>query len=130
MLLKSSKIITQSISCTCPHCGKSDLFPKRITLQMIDECQNCGLILSNHDSADAPAVFAVFILGIILAPFAILIDHFAPMPLWAQIIIWGTLILGLTIGLLPPLKSLAIAIDYKYRPEGWHFSQKEKHKDT
>lgn len=82
-------------------------------------CSHCGLAFAKNDSADGPAVFLIFILGFLLVPLALLFETvFAP-PLWLHAVLWGSIALAITIGLLRPIKALVIALQFKHRPEGW-----------
>ena len=63
--------------------------------------------------------FCGFILGFALVPLALWVEYaFAP-PLWVQALLWPTIALGLTLGLLRPLKAYIIALQYKHRPRDW-----------
>jgi uncharacterized protein (DUF983 family) len=42
-------------------------------------CEICGLDLSNHDAGDGPAVFVIFILGLVVVALAAIVERaFAP----------------------------------------------------
>ena len=73
------------LRCRCPRCGRGALY--RGYLDIVDRCAVCGLELAGKDSGDGPAVF----------------------------LIWGTVILGVTLGLLRPAKALVMALQYRYR---------------
>ncbi len=105
--------------CKCPRCGVGDLYGSRLSLTLLDKCENCGLDLSKNDSADGPAVFLIFILGTLLVPAALILDAWLEPPLWAHAIIWSIVTLGLTLGSLRPLKAYIIALQYKYRASDW-----------
>lgn len=79
-------------------------------------CPDCGLDLTQADSADGPAVFLIFVLGASLVPLALIFETvFAP-PLWVHAVLWGAVALGFTIGSLRPLKAFVVALQYKHRP--------------
>lgn len=104
----------------CPRCGKGALFqPGFLNIALQPQCPSCGLELSKNDNGDGPAVFLVFVLGAALVPLALIIDHFFAPPLWLLGIIFGILILGITLGLLRPIKAWVIALQYKHRPGDW-----------
>ena len=56
--------LTAGLKCRCPRCGKGPLF-KQI-LNMRDACSSCGLDYKFVDTGDGPAVFAIFILGVVV----------------------------------------------------------------
>ena len=40
-------------------------------------------------------------------------------PIWLHAVLWGIIILALTIGTRRPTKAYIIALQYKHRPESW-----------
>ena len=105
--------------CKCPRCGQGDLYKPGLTLDLRDQCASCGLDLRKTDSADGPAVFLIFILGFLLVPLALITDTWLRPSLWLSVFIWGGLALGLTLGLLRPLKAYIIALQFKHRQSDW-----------
>ena len=106
-------------ACKCPQCKKGDIYKSSLSLTLRDTCNECGLDLSKNDSADGPAVFLIFILGFLLVPIALTLDASFTIPLWAHACIWTFAALGLTLGLLRPLKAYIIALQFKHRPGDW-----------
>lgn len=99
----------------CPRCGEGRLFSGFLGVQ--PRCQACGLDFSFIDSGDGPAVFVIMIVGFIVVGLALYVEFtFAP-PLWVHALLWVPLILGLSIGLLRPLKGFLIAQQYRHRAE-------------
>jgi uncharacterized protein (DUF983 family) len=99
----------------CPRCGEGRLFDGFLGIQ--PRCQNCGLDFSFADSGDGPAVFIMMIVGFIVVGLALVVEFtFAP-PYWVHVVLWVPLVLGLSIGLLRPLKGFLIAQQYKHRAE-------------
>ena len=74
---------------------------------------------TKNDSADGPAVFMIFVLGFTLVPLALLFENIIAPPLWVHALLWSVVALGLTVGMLKPLKSYIIALQYKHRPGDW-----------
>ncbi len=99
----------------CPRCGEGRLFDGFLGIQ--PRCQACGLDYSFADSGDGPAVFIMMIVGFIVVGLALFVEFtFAP-PYWVHVVLWVPLVLGLSIGLLRPLKGFLIAQQYKHRAE-------------
>ena len=99
----------------CPRCGQGRLFKGFLDVQ--PSCQVCGLDLSFADSGDGPAVFIMMIVGFIVVGLALFVEFtFAP-PYWVHAVLWIPLVVGLSIGLLRPLKGFLIAQQYKHRAE-------------
>lgn len=114
------QLLKQALACKCPKCGQGDLYkPGFLNLSLNDVCSSCGFALSKNDSADGPAVFLIFILGFLLVPFALFIDHIFTPPLWVHAIVWTVVTLSLTLGLLKPIKSYVIALQLKHRASDW-----------
>jgi len=78
------------------------------------ECTSCGLDLSAQDAGDGPAVFVIFLLGLIVVALAAFVElRFSP-PLWVHLVLWTPLILGGAILMLRPLKAGMIALQYRH----------------
>jgi uncharacterized protein (DUF983 family) len=108
-----------AMRCRCPRCGTGALYQNKYALSLRDRCSECGLDFSKNDSADGPAVFLIFILGFALVPMALIVEmNFSP-PVWVHAVVWIPLTLGITLGLLRPLKSYVIALQFKHRPGSW-----------
>jgi uncharacterized protein (DUF983 family) len=111
--------LTAGIKPLCPKCRVGRLYPPGFHLDVVPVCPNCGLEIGRNDSADGPAVFLIFLLGFALVPLAVLVDVLLSPPLWAHAVIWTVAALGITIGLLRPLKALVIYLQYKHRKTNW-----------
>jgi len=109
-------LLKNSLACTCPKCKTGALFTPGLSLTLNESCPNCTLPLYKNDSADGPAVFLIFILGALLVPLALWLNHIIAIPLWAHAILWTIITLALTLGALKPIKSYIIALQYKHRP--------------
>jgi len=99
----------------CPRCGEGRLFKGFLALQ--PSCANCGLDYEFIDSGDGPAVFVILIVGFIVAFLALYVEFTFQPPFWVHILLWVPLILGLSFGMLRPLKGLMIAIQYRTKAE-------------
>jgi len=87
----------------CPRCGRGKLFAG--FLKIAPACGVCGLDYSRFDAGDGPAVFAL-----------IVEVKFSP-PYWVHAVIWGPMVLILSLGLLRPLKAGLVVLQYKHRAE-------------
>lgn len=112
-------LLKAGLSCTCPRCGTGRLYPPGFHLTLRPACDHCGLDLAKNDSADGPAVFLIFILGFLIVPMAIVTIVKFHWPLWAVMVVWGGLTLGLTVGSIRNLKAYIIALQYRHRPNDW-----------
>jgi uncharacterized protein (DUF983 family) len=97
----------------CPRCGEGRLWKGFLDLQA--RCSACGLDFSFADSGDGPAVFIIMIVGFIVVGLALFVEFTFSPPYWVHVILWVPLVLGLSIGLLRPLKGFMIAQQYKHK---------------
>ena len=94
----------------CPRCGEGRLFSGFLTLA--PHCEACGLDYGFADSADGPAVFVILIVGFLIAGAALVVELAYAPQIWVHVVLWGPLVLVLSLGLLRPLKGLAVALQY------------------
>jgi uncharacterized protein (DUF983 family) len=99
----------------CPRCGEGRLFEGFLTVA--PRCANCGLDFDFADAGDGPAVFIMMIVGFVVVGLALVVEFTFHPPYWLHAVIWIPLVLGLSIGLLRPLKGLMIAQQYRHRAE-------------
>jgi uncharacterized protein (DUF983 family) len=100
----------------CPRCGDGRLFVG--WLKVAPSCPVCGLDLSWADSADGPAVFVILIVGFIIAGSALLVEVAYEPPIWVHIVLWGPLIIALSLGLMRVIKGVFIALQYVQTKRG------------
>jgi uncharacterized protein (DUF983 family) len=97
----------------CPRCGRGKLFSG--FLELAPSCNHCGLDNSFADSGDGPAVFVVLIVGFIVVGLALVIEVTWGWPYWLHAVVWAPLIIGLSLGLLRPLKGWFIGMQYRHK---------------
>ncbi len=103
--------LSAGLRCRCPRCGRGKLFDG--LLAVAERCAECGLDLAPHDSGDGPAVFVIFILGAIVIPFVFAFERLVAPPMWAHMMVWPPVVIGLAIALLRPMKATLVAFRYK-----------------
>jgi uncharacterized protein (DUF983 family) len=105
--------------CRCPRCGEGAIFTGLLTVR--DACPACGLDLTAEDAGDGPAVFVVFLLGIVVVGIAAWVElRFSP-PIWVHLVVQIPVICLGAIVMLRPLKAGLIALQYRQdrlRPPG------------
>jgi uncharacterized protein (DUF983 family) len=105
----------------CPRCGQGPLYQRGLALR--DRCTNCGLDYRFIDTGDGPAVFATFILGLVVLGGALWVEfRFAP-PLLIQVALWALLTPLLAFGLLRLLKAALVALQYRHKAEEGRLSR-------
>jgi uncharacterized protein (DUF983 family) len=101
------------LRCRCPRCGEGKLFKGYLKLRPC--CEGCGLDFAFADSDDGAAVFVIMIAGFIVVGAALAVEiNYGP-PLWVHAVLWGPLILIVTLGLLRLLKGLTTSLQYLHR---------------
>jgi uncharacterized protein (DUF983 family) len=96
----------------CPRCGVGALFAGFLTLR--ETCPHCGLSYAFADAGDGPAVFVMLIVGFIVCGAALWLEVKQSPPFWVHAVLWGPLILLLAGLLLPMLKALLVAQQYRH----------------
>jgi uncharacterized protein (DUF983 family) len=99
--------------CRCPRCGKGSLF--RGFLTPAPCCDRCGLDYSFADAGDGPAVFVILFAGFVVVGAALLVEAAYQPPFWLHAVLWGPLILLMTLGPLRPMKGIMIALQYHHK---------------
>lgn len=94
----------------CPVCGMPGMFRGYLTIS--DQCRQCRLDFEKIRSDDAPAYFTIAIVGHILLPVVSFAEYKYNLSLATHLMIWLPLITGMTLGLLPFIKGLMMAVTW------------------
>lgn len=102
----------------CPACGEGHIFGSYLKVR--DACERCGEPLHHHRADDAPPYVTVLIVAhIIGAVMVAVLSADETMPLWIQAILWPSLVIGLSLSLLPRIKGALIALQWALRMHGF-----------
>jgi uncharacterized protein (DUF983 family) len=99
----------------CPRCGEGKLFDGYLKLR--PRCAACGLDYAFADSADGPAVFIMLVAGFFVLGLALYVEIAYEPPIWLHLTLWLPLALITCLGLLRPMKGLAVALQYVNRAQ-------------
>ena len=110
---ETSSPVSAGLRGRCPRCGEGHLFNG--FLETAPVCDVCGLDYKFIDSGDGPAVFVIMIVGFIVVGAALYTEVKYQPPMWVHAAIWLPMILGLSLGMLRPLKGAMIALQYQNR---------------
>lgn len=103
-----------SLKPRCPVCRKGRLFrPWSVTV--VDSCTECDAKLGAHDVGDGAAVFLIFLLGFTVIPLAWAFEVAVAPPLWVHGLLWGAVMLGMILLLLPAVKAFIILLEWRHR---------------
>tara|TARA_R110000787_G_scaffold148932_1_gene262900 strand:+ start:2002 stop:2385 length:384 start_codon:yes stop_codon:yes gene_type:complete len=101
----------------CPACGEGRLFGH--FLKPAPSCSACGEAFEGHQADDFPAYIVILLLGHILVPTMIEVNHLLAIPLGWQAAIWPSLALVLALAMIQPVKGGVIAIQWARRMHGF-----------
>ncbi len=105
----------------CPRCGEGRLFNG--FLEVAPRCAACGLDFSFADAGDGPAVFIMMIVGFVVVGLALFVEFTFSPPYWVHAVLWIPLVIGLSLGLLRPLKGFLVAQQYRHRAESGRLAE-------
>jgi uncharacterized protein (DUF983 family) len=92
----------------CPACGKAHLF--RGFLRPVEACSSCGAPLGKVRADDLPPYFTILIVGHVVVPLMLWLERAEAPPLWVHSAIWVPVTLGMTLGLLRPVKGVVVGL--------------------
>jgi uncharacterized protein (DUF983 family) len=108
----------------CPNCGKGRLFGA--FLKVNDRCAVCGEELFHQRADDFPSYVVILIVGHLIVPMVLVVEmEFTP-PIWVHLVLWPPMILGLTIGLLQPVKGAIIGFQWAAGMHGFEEGKKRR----
>lgn len=99
--------------CRCPRCGEGRLY--KGFLDLCGCCPQCGLDYGFADSADGPAFFVMFGVGLIVTGGALIVEILYTPPYWVHAVLWLPLAIVLSLAILRPAKALLIAMQFTYQ---------------
>lgn len=108
----------------CPACSKGPMFHGFLTLR--PTCPACGLDYRFADAGDGPAIFVILIGGFIVVFTALIVEVIYRPPFWLHAVLWGPLILLVTLLPLRAMKGLLIALQYHHKAAEGRLDPKEK----
>ena len=100
--------IRRGLSRRCPTCGQGALF--RGFLKVRQDCPVCGANNGAYPSDDMPPYLTIAIVGHVVIPLFMWVDHAFTPPLWIEFATWVPLTALLAIALLPFVKGGAIGL--------------------
>lgn len=110
------KLILNGFLCRCPKCGQGRVLDGYLT--KADKCNECNESFTDFNADDGPAWFVMIFVGILLVPVLIIIGINDWFPMWGNILVIIISTISFTLLLLPPVKSMFIAVL-------WHINQEK-----
>jgi len=108
----------------CPRCRNGSLFAAFVTVRK--KCEACGLDYSFADAGDGPAIFVILFSGFIVVGSALVVEVLYQPPFWLHAVLWGPLILIVTLLPLRLIKGLLIVLQYHHDAAEGRFERERK----
>jgi uncharacterized protein (DUF983 family) len=108
----------------CPRCRKGELFSGFLGLRK--QCDGCGLDYSFADAGDGPAIFVILFSGFVVVGSALIVEVLYQPPFWLHALLWGPLILIVTLLPLRLLKGLLIVLQYHHTAAEGRFEREPR----
>lgn len=102
---------------TCPACGNGRIY--RAYLKVADTCPSCGEELHHHRADDAPPYFTMLITGHVVVGLMLTAAMHYDWPNWLHGILWPSMVLGLSLWLLPRVKGALVGAQWALRMHGF-----------
>lgn len=107
----------------CPVCGRGRLFAG--VLKFRDRCNVCDAdFTALEDAGDGPAVFVIFIVGIFIVPFPVLLSVLNGWPSWLSLGLFIPIIILVSVGLLRVLRAAMFTQQWKRKAVEQRFKNK------
>ena len=114
--------VLTGLSGRCPRCREGSLFAGFLSVGK--KCEACGLDYAFADAGDGPAVFVILLSGFIVVGSALIVEAVYQPPFWLHAVLWGPLILVVTLLPLRLLKGLLIVLQYHHDAAEGRFERK------
>jgi uncharacterized protein (DUF983 family) len=122
---RASEVLLRGLTGKCPNCGRGRMFSR--FLKVADHCPVCGEELSHHRADDFPAYLVIVLVGHIVVPLALTVEIAYAPAIWVQYALWLPLTLGLSLGLLQPVKGAVVALQWAGGMHGFARAYARRH---
>ncbi len=101
----------------CPNCGQGKLFSS--FLGTVAACSHCGERIDHHRADDLPAYLVVVIVGHIVLGGFMSVEANSTLSTWQHLAIWVPVTIGLSLGLLRPVKGAIVGLQWALYMHGF-----------
>ena len=109
----------------CPACGEGKLFDR--FLKPVEACASCGEAMHHQRADDLPPYIIITIVGHIVVGGMVMAEQ---MDLdWSYLthaLVWGTMIIGMSLGMIQPVKGAIVGLQWANRMHGFGASPARK----
>jgi uncharacterized protein (DUF983 family) len=99
----------------------------RAFLKVVDRCDVCGEELYHQRADDFPAYLVIVIVGHVVGALILFVEVAYTPPLWVHMALWPPLIVGLSLGLLQPIKGAIVALQWHLGMHGFGEARTAEH---
>ena len=114
---QAQSTLRSALGAKCPRCSQGQLFSSRVSLTLRKDCDRCGLDYGFAEAGDGPAVFAIFILGVLVLAGAMIAEFKLGIPYLYHMPFWLIMTPLLALFLLRRLKATLLTIQYSQRED-------------
>ncbi|MCW3475666.1 DUF983 domain-containing protein [Limobrevibacterium gyesilva] len=100
--------IRRGLARRCPACGQGRLFSG--FLKVRQPCEACGTDNTVYPSDDMPPYLTIVVVGHVIVPLFMWVDHAYEPAMWLQFAVWLPLTALMSLLLLPPLKGGVVGL--------------------
>ncbi len=110
--------VLRGLRCRCPRCGEGRLFGRFLKVE--PACTACGQAFHHHRADDFPPYIVMFIVGHLVGYGIYSAEmHYEGAPLWLHALLWPSLAIGLSLGLLQPVKGAVVGLQFALGMHGF-----------
>lgn len=111
------KSVMRGFAQHCPACGEGTIYNG--FLKVRDQCPSCGEELHHHRADDAPPYFTMLITGHVVVGALMTVETAYAPPMWVHALIWGPMVVLMSLFLLPRIKGALIGLQWALRMHGF-----------
>jgi uncharacterized protein (DUF983 family) len=111
------KAVLRGAAQRCPACGKGRIYSAYLKVR--DACPACGEELHHQRADDAPPYFTMLITGHVVVGAVLTVETTYAPPIWVHALIWGPLVVALSLLLLPRIKGALIGLQWALGMHGF-----------
>lgn len=120
----TAQAMLRGVRQVCPACGKGKLYTSY--LKVAERCPACSEELHHHRADDAPPYFTMLVTGHVVVAGVLAVETAYAPELWVHALIWGPLLLAMSLFLLPRIKGALVGLQWALRMHGFGGSGDEQ----
>ncbi len=114
---KLAPALKRGIARKCPRCGQAPMFDGYLSVR--EECGSCGQEFHHHRADDMPPWMTILVVGHIVVPLMLTAAKHWDWPDWLHMVTWPSMVLVLSLLILPFAKGFVIALQWALKMHGF-----------